>query len=83
MPGLEGLENDPVTNEIVASLSDPSEIIGGITGFFETVSDVIGGIERMAGAAVSVGVGAIVSLQELTENPELQAGPPIVRPIGG
>ena len=64
---------DPVTNEIVDAFANPTEIIGGITGFFETVSDVIGGIERMAGAAISVGVSAIVSLQELTENPEVEA----------
>ena len=68
------LGQDPVTNEIVNTLADPTVMIDGISGFLTTVADVFEGIERMTNAAVNIGVSTLVSIQELTENAEGQAG---------
>ena len=68
------LGQDPVTNEIVNTFADPTVMIDGISGFLTTVADVFEGIERMTNAAVNMGVSTLVSIQELTENAEVQAG---------
>ena len=68
------LGQDPVTNEIVNTFADPTVMIDGISGFLTTVADVFEGIERMTNAAVNIGVSTLVSIQELTENAEVQAG---------
>ena len=68
------LGQDPVTNEIVNTFADPTVMIDGISGFLTTVADVFDGLERMTNAAVNMGVSTLVSLQELTEHPDVQAG---------
>ena len=68
------LGQDPVTNEIVNTFADPTVMIDGISGFLTTVADVFEGIERMTNAAVNMGVSTLVSIQELTENAEVQVG---------
>ena len=57
---------------LIPGLPDPNQIIGGIRGFLETLARVIQGVEGFKRTALQTGVGTLVSLQEVVDNPGLQ-----------
>jgi len=57
---------------LLPGLPDPTQVISGIRGFLETISRVIQGVEGFKRSALQTGVGTLVSLQQVVDNPGLQ-----------
>lgn len=70
--GLKGGGGDGADGGLIPGLPDPTQIIGGIRGFLETLVNVIRGVEGFKRTALNTGVGTVVSLQEVVNNPSLQ-----------